>query len=79
MPLVYVSGERIQAGDQVRYHGELGQIEFVVEAASGDPATDWYLQEMGPGVMVHELRAFGRVYVTNTGHDALLEFVSRTE
>ena len=77
MPLTYASGERIEVGDHVRYDGELGQIEFVVESPAGVPDVDWYFGELGPGVMVREPKVFGRVYVADTRNDALLEFVER--
>ena len=76
MPLTYASGELIKAGDRVRYYGEPGQIEFVVDSGSGDDALDWYLRELGPGAMVREPKVFGSVYVTDPD-DGLLEFVSR--
>lgn len=73
--LKYESGEVIQQGDRVLYHGEPGEIEFVVNGRSGDPAMDWYVDEFGGGVMVIEPRFFGRVFVSEV--DDLLVFVSR--
>jgi hypothetical protein len=40
MPLTYRSGEEIKKGDRVLFHGEPGEIEFVVESVVGDPAMD---------------------------------------
>src|SRR5574340_690277 len=49
----YPSGEAVQAGDRIKYHGESGQVEFVVSRPQGDPAHDWYLQEFpGGGIMI---------------------------
>src|SRR5215467_9213662 len=63
MPLKYGSGEEIQPGDQVVLHGEPGEIEFVVESLAGDPEMDWYIRELGPGVMVREPKQFGTTYI----------------
>jgi hypothetical protein len=77
LALKYQSGDGIMAGDQVRYHGELGEIEFVVEPGANHPQTDWYLEELGPGVMIAEPKVFGHVYVTDTDTDASLVLVAR--
>jgi hypothetical protein len=61
------------AGESVRYDGELGAIEFVVEQGSSD--RDWYLRTLGPGVMIAEPKVFGHVYVTD--FDERLVFVAR--
>jgi hypothetical protein len=37
----YSTGEDLQNGDKVLFHGELGRIEFVAESATGDAAMDW--------------------------------------
>ena len=75
MALLYESGQAIMAGDKVRYQGELGEIEFVVEQASSQPETDWYFRTLGSGVMIAEPKVFGHVYVTEC--DARLVFVAR--
>jgi hypothetical protein len=72
MSLTYSSGEEIQAGDRVLYHGEPGQVEFV--AKPGDPKTTWYFEQFRGGCMILA-RSFGRVFVSTTDED--LEFVSR--
>jgi hypothetical protein len=69
------SGQPIMPGDQVRYDGELGQIEFVVEQTSSVLETAWYLRTLGPGVMIAEPKVFGHVYVTE--FDERLAFVAR--
>jgi hypothetical protein len=72
----YKSGEEIRKGDRVLFHGEPGEIEFIVAALIGDPAMDWYLKEYGPGVMVAESKA-GRTFVSDTEAAEDLQFVSR--
>ena len=59
----YTSGEEIQPGDQVIYHGERGQIEFV--AVPEDPDTKWYFEEYGSSCMILA-PSFGRVFVTKS-------------
>jgi hypothetical protein len=73
--LRYQSGDVVMVGDKVRYQGELGEIEFVVELGSDDPKTSWYLQTQGPGVMIAEPKVFGRVYVNEL--DGRLVLVAR--
>jgi hypothetical protein len=77
--LQYCSGEEIRPGDVVRYHGDPGKVEFVVNKLTGDPAMDWHLNTNGPGAMVSESepKHFGRVYVVETQDDEDLEFVAR--
>ena len=74
MLLKYQSGEEVQAGDQILYHLEPGQIEFV--ARLNDPATAWYVEQFGGGCMVLA-SSFGRVFVSKPHEDEDLEFVSR--
>jgi hypothetical protein len=74
MPLKYISGEEIRKGDRVLFHGEPGQIEFVVDGFVGNPRIDWHMREHGAGVMVHEPKYFGSAYVREMTH---LVFVSR--
>jgi hypothetical protein len=73
----YQTGEEILKGDRVTYHGEPGEIEFVVTKLTGDPAEDWYLQEFGGGVMVLEPKAFGRVFLSRTEDFWDLSFMAR--
>jgi hypothetical protein len=72
MSATYSSGEEIQSGDQVLYHGEPGRVEFV--AKLGDCETGWYVEQFGGGCMILA-PSFGRVFVSKTDED--LEFVSR--
>ena len=73
----YQSGEEIRKGDKVLFHGEPGEIEFIVGALSGDPAMDWYVKEYGPGAMVVEPKA-GRTFLTETEDAEDLVLVSRS-
>ena len=73
----YQSGEEIRKGDKVLFHGEPGEIEFVVDKLVGDPAMDWYMKEEGPGVMVVEPKHFGRAFLRDTHNAEDLKFVSR--
>ena len=59
------------------FHGEPGQIEFVVEELCGDPGMDWYLTEFGGGVMVREPKVYGLCFLHETEEEEDLEFVSR--
>lgn len=74
MPLKYASGEEIQPGDRVRYHGEPGQVDFV--AKPDDPKTSYYIQQFGSGCMI-TAQGFGAVFVIHPGQDEDLKFVSR--
>jgi hypothetical protein len=74
--LRYQSGEEIRKGDKVLFHGERGQVEFVVDALVGAPAMDWYMKEHGPGAMIVEPTA-GRTFISDTENAEDLEFVSR--
>ena len=53
-------------GDHVIFHGEPGEIEFVVDKLVGDPELDWYVKEFGGGVMVIEPKVFGKVFLHET-------------
>ena len=79
MPFEYHAGGEIWKADKVLFHGEPGEIEFVADDQSKDPATAWYLQEFGGGVMVAEPKRFGRVFLTDTKDTEDLVFVCRSE
>ena len=59
----YKSGQEIQKGDKVLFHGEPAEIECVVDGLTGDAVLDWNMRENGPGVMIHEPKFFGHVYI----------------
>jgi hypothetical protein len=69
----------IQNGDKVLLHGEPGEIEFLIETGGDHPQVEWYMKENGPGVMVHEPKVFGRVYLRETDGVEDLIFVSRKQ
>ena len=77
--LLYASGDEVKPGDRIRYHGETGDIEFLIPDATGDPSMDWFLEEFpGGGVMV-TATGFGRVFVAAADIDEDLELSARTE
>jgi len=75
----YQSGDEIQKGDRVLFHGEPGEIEFVVDKLTGDPVLDWNMKENGPGVMILEPKLFGHVYMRDTENAEDLILVSRRD
>src|SRR4029077_13500044 len=75
--LQYLTGETILSGDIVEYHGDRGEVEFVVGGLTGEPGNDWHFRTNGPGVMVLEPKHFGRVYINDLEGDEDLVFVSR--
>lgn len=77
MPLTYMSGDEIRSGDRVLFHGNSGEIEFVADPLVFDPATQWYVQEYGGGVMVLEPDTFGRTFLSEPETDDDLELVRR--
>ena len=79
MGFTYQSGEEIKKGDRVIYYGEPGEIEFVADPLIKDPETDWYVQELGGGIMIIEPKFFGHVFEPEPSSAEDLEFVSRRE
>jgi hypothetical protein len=77
MPFVYRTGEEIKAGDCVTYHGEPGEVEFVVSSSTGERAMDWYFQQFPGGGFMVNAKSFGRVFLPGSDVDEDLEFVSR--
>jgi len=74
MPFFYSSGEEIRKGDRVLLHEEPGEIELVADPAS---AEDWLVKKQGGGIMVLELKVFGRLFISEPQTDEHLTFVSR--
>ena len=70
--VTYLSGDEIQPGDRVLYHGDAGVVEFI--ASAGDPETAWYVQQFGRGCMINA-DGWSRVFVSEPDED--LELVSR--
>jgi len=77
MPLYYQSGEEIRKGDKILISGNPGEIEFVADPSVIDPATSWYIETCGVGVMIREPVVYGLVFTGDTDND--LEFVSRAD
>lgn len=73
----YQSGEEIRKGDHVLFHGNPGEVEFVVADPVTDPSLHWYLENEGPGVMILEPKVFGHAYIHTTEKAEDLVFVSR--
>lgn len=74
----YYSGEEILAGDKVLFHNAEGEIKCVLNAPTGDPALDWYVQECGCGLMVVDPIA-GHTYLTDPEDSPDLVFIRRAE
>jgi len=75
----YQSDVEIKAGDRIKYHGDPGEVEFVVTEPTGDPALDWDLEDHPNGGVMITASGFGRVFLSAEGipDDEDLEFVSR--
>lgn len=77
-PPVYLTGKEVKNGDRILFHGEPGEVEFVVTDVTGDPSMDWYLEEHpGGGVMIRA-KEFGSVFLPIGTIDGRLEYVSRS-
>lgn len=79
MALTYGTGEEIEKGDRVLFHGEPGEIELVADPAVANPETDWYVQEYGGGVLILEPKCFGRAFLPEPQTAEDLEFVARRD
>ncbi len=74
---LYQSGEEIECGDHVLYHGEQGQIELVAAEKVWNDAIDWYIEKYPGGGIMLDADNFGHVFLTEEDIDEKLEFVSR--
>lgn len=79
MTLRYQTGENIHRGDRVTHGGNVGVIELVVEALTGEPEEDWLLETSAAGIMVAEPKVFGRVYLDYPHEEEDLLFVARPQ
>jgi hypothetical protein len=75
----YQSGKEVRAGDQITYHREPGEVEFVVTNETGDPARDWYFKQFPGGGFMIKVRNFGSVFLTENDNDEDLELMSHAE
>jgi hypothetical protein len=62
MVLKYQSGKEIKNGDQVLFHGNGAEVEFVA-CDPGGPATDWFVHEFGGGVMISDPKVSGHTFI----------------
>jgi hypothetical protein len=74
----YPSGEHVKPGDRILYHGEPGEVEFVVADHTGDPSKDWYLEQFPGGGFMITAKGFGSVFLGEGDIDEDLEFVARS-
>ena len=72
----YPSGQDVKPGDRILYHGEPGEVEFVVADRAGDPSKDWYLEQFPGGGCMISAKGFGSVFLGECDIEDL-EFVSR--
>jgi hypothetical protein len=73
----YLSGDEVERGDQVRYHGQPAKVEFVVSDRTDDPMVDWYVDEYPGGGFMISADGFGRVFLTLDDIDEDLEFIAK--
>lgn len=81
MTLKYRSGEDIKDGDRVRFHDKPAEIKFVAHDITGNPQTDWFVEEYGGGVMVSDPMVSGDTFIPadHIANYEDLEFVSRND
>jgi hypothetical protein len=70
--LTYQSGERVQVGDVVTYHGEAGVVMFISIDKTGDAAMDWYLDQWPDGGFMIDAEQFGNVFITDPSEEDLV-------
>lgn len=75
----YLSGDEVQVGDRIRFHGEDGIVEFTVYEKVGNPEFDWYLEQHPEGGLMIIAKNFGRVFLTPVSIDERVDFVARRE
>lgn len=61
-PLRYASGEVIQKGDRVCFHGRLAEIDFPASDLS-DTEHAWFVRQYGGGVMVKDPSISGCTFI----------------
>ena len=75
---MYISGEEVRPGDRILFHGETGEVEFVVTHLTGDASMDWYLEQHPEGGLMLTASGLGSVFVATNMIDERLKFVSRS-
>jgi hypothetical protein len=76
---LYPSGHEVKPGDRIRYHGEPGDVQFVVTEATGEPSTDWFLEEFPGGGVMLTATGFGSVFLADTHTEDALELIARSD
>ena len=77
MPWKYSSGEEIRPGDQIRYGGRTGKVEFMIAGPTGRADLDYYLQVFPAGGFMLQVEAIGYIFLDEGDED--LELISRTD
>ena len=84
----YQSGEEVEKGDRVLFHGDPGFVESIADPdvkEGSDPDTAWHLSEHGGGILLRLPGTFGRVFLPTrvfTNHESNyddLKLVSRVQ
>jgi hypothetical protein len=73
----YASGEEIRCGDEIRYHGTLGTVDFVVSERPTEESLAWYSSEFGGEGVMLIVNGFGNVYLRHTDVDGDLQLIGR--
>ena len=76
---IYQSGKEVKTGDRITYHGEPGEVQFVVSEKVGDGDLDWYMNGFSEGGFMITVRTFGSVFLTESAIGEDLQFVSRRD
>ncbi len=76
--LRYLTGEDILDADRISYHGDPGEVEFVLTSRTGNALRDWYLQRFPEGGLMIHTPHFGRLFVSAGAIDHDLALVSRS-
>jgi hypothetical protein len=75
----YRTGEEIQLRDRVNYEGLFLSVEQVIEGLTGKPDEDWLFTESGPGIMLQDVKVFGRLYLCDPQEVDRLVFLGRVD
>ena len=79
MKFTYPTRQEARDGDRIKYHGEVGKVEFVALGGADDPNIIWYVQQYPPGGIMISAEGFGNVFLMLGDEHEDLEFVSRQE
>jgi hypothetical protein len=75
--LKYRSGEEIQEGDHVLFHGNPAEVELVppYDPNEPDPKIAWYLKKYGGGVVILYPMVSGRTFIRRDSLDEYEDLV----